>query len=249
MMNLWDLSKFDFERKDVVERPSIDPVRVMVEMARVSQREPDPIGRAIRSVEPAACVIYGQQVGPEGSRTWTGSGFLVDGGYVVTASHVLPEEGGGDAQVYISFDGEHSIPVDVVRGDADVDVGILRSKVTLPIPPVPISPTPARPGDIIAIIGAPEGWPNVVTVGRVSAIDMSPVNPPDPSWTEMMFVDARILEGSSGSMVIDVTGSVVGMVMGVIGRNVEQAGVGQNAVVPADRVIRALQNASSAVGE
>jgi len=88
-----------------------------------------------------------------------------------------------------------------------------------------------------------------VTVGRVSAIDMSPVNPPDPSWTEMMFVDARILEGSSGSMVIDVTGSVVGMVMGIIGRNVEQAGVGQNAVVPADRVIRALQNASSAVGE
>lgn len=244
-MRLWDLSEFDFERRDVVERPSIDPAHVMVEMARVSQREPDPIGRAIRSVEPAACVIYGQQVGPEGPRTWTGSGFLVDGGYVVTASHVLPGAGGGEAQVYISFDGENSVPVDVVRGDADVDVGILRSKVTLPIPPVPISPTPTRPGDIIAVIGAPEGWPNVVTVGRVSATDMTPANPPDPSWTEMMFVDASILEGSSGSMVIDVTGSVVGMVMGVIGKSVQQAGAGQNAVVPAARIVRALENAAA----
>jgi S1-C subfamily serine protease len=248
-MLIFDLSGFDFRRRDVVERPSIDPVDVMVEMARVAQRDPDPIGRAIHAAESAACVIYGQQVGPEGLRTWTGSGFLVDGGYVVTAEHVLPEAGGGDAQVYISFDGESSVPVDVVRGDSDVDVGILRSQITLPIRPVPISPTPVRPGDIIAIIGAPEGWPNVVTVGRVSATDMTPTNPPDPSWTQMMFVDARILEGSSGSMVIDVTGSVVGMVMGVIGRSVEQTGAGQNAVVPAERVVRALRNASAMRGE
>ena len=245
IMRIFDLSEFDFPRKDIVERPRVDPLDVMVEMARVSQREPDPIGQAISAAEPAACVIYAQQEAPDGVRTWTGSGFLVDGGYVVTVDHVLPEAGIGAAEVYISFDGETSIPVDVVRGDADVDVGILRSQVPLPIQPVRISPTPTRSGDIVAVIGAPEGWPNVVTVGRVSATEMTPSNPPDPSWTEMMFIDARILEGSSGSMVIDVTGSVVGMVMGVIGRRVDEIGMGQNAVVPSVRIIRALENASS----
>jgi S1-C subfamily serine protease len=56
----------------------------------------------------------------------------------------------------------------------------------------------------------------------------------------MMFIDADILEGSSGSMVIDVMGRVVGSVMGIIGRHAADVGSGQNAVVTVDKIKRVL---------
>ena len=161
---------------------------------------------------------------------------------IVTVDHVLPRPDAGEATVQVMFDGETPIPVNVINGDSDVDVGLLHCPYQLPIRPMSIAQEPCVGGDIIAIIGAPEGWPDVVTVGRVSGTDMTPAEPPDPSWTDMMFVDAHILEGSSGSMVIDVTGRVVGIVMGLIGKKVEAHGTGQNAVVPAHRILRAIQS-------
>jgi S1-C subfamily serine protease len=230
-----------YERKDLADRPTIDPDALMIGMAKASQRQLDPIGEAIQNAEPAACIIQVAQ----GDGTWTGSGFLVDGNLIITAGHVLPKPENGPAMVQVSFDGETGIPVNVINGDSDVDVGLLHCPHDLPIKPMVISQEPVVEGDIVAVIGAPEGWPNVVTVGRVSGTEMTPPDPPDPSWQDMLFVDAHILEGSSGSMVIDVLGNAVGMAMGLIGRNVAEHGTGQNAVVPAHRIMGAIQSIMS----
>ena len=237
-MRLFDPNPYEgYRRKDVAEMPSLDPERLMLEMARTSQRAIDPIGEAIRASEAAACLITVQQDG----NMWTGSGFLVEGNFIITAEHVLPRKDGGQPAVLISFDGETAIPANAIDGDPDVDVGLLHCPYRLPIQPMVIAKEPVVEGDIIAVIGAPEGWPNVVTVGRVAGTEMTPPGtPPDPSFTDMIFIDAHILEGSSGSMVIDVTGRVIGMVMGLIGKHVQEHGTGQNAVVPAHRILNAI---------
>jgi len=238
-MRLFDPDPYDgYRRKDIAERPTLDPNSLMVEMARASQRKLDPIGEAIQAAEPAACIINVTQ----DAKSWTGSGFLVEGNFIITAEHLLPKQEGGQATVQVSFDGETAIPVNVINGDSDVDVGLLHCPYQLPIRPMRISDQPVVEGDIIAVIGAPEGWPNVVTVGRVAGTEMTPPQPPDASWTDMLFVDAHILEGSSGSMVVDSLGQVVGMVMGLIGKRVQAHGAGQNAVVPAHRILGAIRS-------
>jgi len=224
--------------------PSIDMIDLISNMTRIADRPLDPIGEAIQEAESAACVVYVRPSDPSARVQWTGSGFLIPGGLVVSANHVV-EPNGADSEpvlVSVSFDGETSYAAEMMGGDRDFDVAILKIDPRVPIRPVRLSDEAPSPGEIIATIGSPEGWANVVTVGRVSATGMTPAVPPDPSWTDMMFIDADILEGSSGSMVIDVMGRVVGSVMGIIGRHAAESGVGQNAVVTVDKIKRVIQS-------
>jgi len=224
------------------ERPTIDMIDLMSRMTRLADRPLDPIGKAVQDAESAACVIYVRPTERSESVQWTGSGFLLPDGIVVTANHVV-EPNGPESEVVsveVSFDGSKSYPAEVLGEDRSVDVAILRIDPRVPVRPAKLSDEVPTFGEIIATIGSPEGWANIVTVGRVSAMGMTPAAPPDPSWRDMMFIDADILEGSSGSMVIDVMGRVVGSVMGIIGRHAADVGSGQNAVVTVDKIKRVL---------
>lgn len=219
-----------------VDRGHLSLVSLAAKMGREAARPLDPIGEATQAAVDAACTIYVTL----GTETLTGSGFLIGDGIVLTNSHVIPSDPSASG-VTVSFDGQNAMHAEVVAVSDEVDAAALRVPGTEGVPAVEISPEECRPGEIIAVIGSPEGWQDVVTVGRVSAVDRSPsggdVGEP---WSEMMFVDADILEGSSGSMVIDIQGRVVGMVMGVIGRYAQDRGVGQNAVIPIRRVLEGL---------
>jgi fructose-1,6-bisphosphatase/inositol monophosphatase family enzyme len=49
-------------------------------------------------------------------------------------------------------------------------------------------------GEQVAVLGAPEGWHDTATVGRVSNINQSLGSAaPSPAWNDVMFVDAKIL--------------------------------------------------------
>jgi len=222
-----------------VKKNQNDIKRVFSQLQEESKnrRQIDPIGKAIQFAEPAACLITVIQ----GKHNWTGSGFLIDNGVIVTAEHVLPKKENGEATIQISFDGENSIEAIVIGGNQETDTGLLHCKTIPLIRPVQISINPVVNGDIIATIGCPEGWPNVVTVGRIAGTKMTPPEKHTQSWSDMLFIDAHILEGSSGSMVIDILGQVVGMVMGVIGKKIQETGIGQNAVVPSYRIIDTLE--------
>lgn len=196
----------------------------------------DEMTRAIHASMDPACLI----VGEDGGRSWVGSGFLVQDGVILTVAHVLPE---GDKTVHVSFDGESFIPAIAVARNVEYDVGCLQLTRPVDIKPASLAPPDREllPGEQIAVIGSPEGWENVVTVGRISAIGRTPRMLPDPSWKDMIFIDADILEGSSGSMVIDASGQVLGMVMGLIGQHVNDFGNGQRAVIPIPRILDALK--------
>ena len=209
--------------------------RLVVEMARCAAKPLDPIGQAVQGAIAAACTIYAVR----DEQVWTGSGFLVAPGVVLTNSHVLPPDVEG-AAITVSFDGSTALPARVTRVNQDVDAAALAVEGTERIRPVGLAREGAKPGEIIAVIGSPEGWNDVVTVGRVSAVGKTPSQDVGSAWEDMIFIDSVILEGSSGSMVVDIGGKVIGMVMGKIGRHAEDRGEGENAVIPIHRVIEGL---------
>ena len=209
--------------------------RLVVEMSRVAARPLDPIGEATQTAIDAACTIYVVQDG----QTWTGSVFLIASGIVLTNSHVMPPDP-ENAAITVSFDGQTALHAKIRAINEDVDVEALAVEGTDGIHSVRIATEEARPGEIIAVIGSPEGWQDVVTVGRVSAVGKSPDEDVGPAWEDMIFVDAQISEGSSGSLCINVAAEAVGIVMGKIGRHAQDRGIGQNAVIPIRRVIEGL---------
>jgi S1-C subfamily serine protease len=223
-----DINKLDFAR-----------LRTKMVMAQVEQ---EPIFYAIQKALPAACLIIVNQSGTEGpGSTWTGSGFLIQPGVVVTSAHVLPSTN-YQHLIKVSFDGISQFDAEILSIDEKVDIGTLRVDHSLKITPPPIAKQPSIIGEEIAVLGAPEGWENVITVGHVSAVDKTPQILPDPSWEQLIFIDSDIYEGSSGSMVINTRGEIIGMVMGIIGKHAAELQMGQNSVIPIAKVLQAIQN-------
>jgi V8-like Glu-specific endopeptidase len=60
-----------------------------------------------------------------------------------------------------------------------------------------------------------------------------------PAWNDVVFVDADILEGSSGGMVIGTDNLVIGTIMGVTGQHAD-IGVGENSVCPSNKITNML---------
>jgi len=60
-----------------------------------------------------------------------------------------------------------------------------------------------------------------------------------PAWNNILFVDADILEGSSGGMVIGTDNLICGTIMGVTGQHAD-IGVGENAVCPSNKITNML---------
>lgn len=202
----------------------------------LAQNQQDPIFYAIQKAIPAACLITVYYEEPnQNAVTWTGSGFLIQPGLIVTSNHVLPGEQ-GQSIIKISFDGDDRVLAQVQSRNPSLDIGFLTIG-NMNIPPVAIAEVEPQIGEQIAVIGAPEGWENVITVGYVSAIHQTPNKLPEPAWNDLIFIDADIYEGSSGSMVINNQGEVIGVVMGIIGKEAVDKSIGQNAVIPIKKVL------------
>jgi len=206
----------------------------------LTQNAKEPIFYAIQKALPSACliVIYYND-GAGNTQNWSGSGFLIEENVIVTSNHVLPNLH-GEYLIKVSFDGNKKYLANILKMDDNLDVGFISLKEKVDIPPIPPNSVEPIPGDKIAVIGAPEGWNNIVTVGYVSGVNQTPQVIPQPSWSEMIFIDADIYEGSSGSMVINEQAEAIGIVMGIIGKHAEERHIGQNAVVPIKKVLQSL---------
>ena len=132
---------------------------------------------------------------------------------------------------------------EVLISNPDYDAGILSCKqIEKFIPSLKLgNSNTIEVGDIVAVIGSPEGFHDTATVGRVSNIHQSlGQSAPSLAWQDIIFVDADILEGSSGGMVIGMDGFVYGIVMGVTGQHAD-IGIGQNSICPSNKVIELLK--------
>jgi S1-C subfamily serine protease len=155
---------------------------------------------------------------------------------VITAGHVVPNDQ-TLTEIMCTFDGKKFIAATFMASDSNIDSGAVR----LEYAPTDIAPLKfgnsdsLEVGDIVAIISAPEGFHDTATVGRISNIHQSIADPNMPAWNDIIFVDADILEGSSGGMVIGLDNLVYGTVMGVTGQHAD-IGIGESSVCPSNKI-------------
>lgn len=207
-----------------------------LKVAQSKDKLEDPIKKIIQKGLQASCSIY---VNHKNSK-WSGSGFHIGNGLIVTAAHVIPPELTLD--VDITFDNKTLYKATVVAAEPNFDAGILSCpQIMNSIPTVELGDSNnVEVGDIVAVIGSPEGFHDTATVGRITNVHQSLGQAaPTPAWRDIIFIDADILEGSSGGMVIGTDGKVYGLIMGVTGQH-SDVGVGQNSACPSNKIIELL---------
>jgi serine protease Do len=195
----------------------------------------DPIKKVIKRAINASCAILVHA----DRQDWTGSGFHLGNGFIATAAHVAPPElMAMPHDLVLTFDGQAFYPGTVVATEPRYDCAIIHCPaIANQVSSVVLADSDrAEIGDIVAVIGAPEGWHNTATVGRITNVHQT-LGPQAPSlaWHDIIFTDAHILQGVSGGMVIGTDGLVYGLVMGVTGIHAD-VGIGENAICPSNKI-------------
>lgn len=213
-------------------------------MKQAQTKQEDPIKIAITQALKAGCSIYVSV----GNKTWTGSGFHLGNGYIATASHVTPPDLQKQGyEIIATFDNKTQYSCTIAVSEPMFDAAIIFCpNIINTIPSVKLADSDlAERGDIIAVISSPEGWHDTTTVGRISNMHQSlGDDAPSHAWNDIIFIDADILMGSSGGMVIGTDGLVYGLVMGLTGQLADY-GVGENSVCPSNKIKQLLASLNS----
>lgn len=150
---------------------------------------------------------------PEGSAV-----AIRDGGYLVTAAHVL----GRARDIKVRLADGRVLPADIVASDAATDLAILKIESDLPI--MPTAPRPSL-GDPVCAIGNTFGLDLGVTCGVVSALDRAGTgfNPIE----DFIQTDASVNPGASGGALVDAEGRLVGVLSAIFTKD-SDADIGVN---------------------
>ncbi len=203
----------------------------LVKTSQTTDLANDPVKKTIQTGLGSSCTIYVRS----GKKNWSGSGFYIGNNIVITAGHVVPNDQ-TLTEIMCTFDGNKYIAASFIVSDPSIDSGAVRLEFDPNVPPLRFGNSDAlEVGDIIAVISAPEGFHDTATVGRISNIHQSIADPNMPAWNDIIFIDADILEGSSGGMVIGIDNLIYGTIMGVTGQHAD-IGVGESSVCPSNKI-------------
>lgn len=217
----------------------INKLEHTIKQAQTGKKIEDPLKDLTRMGLQSSCTIFVKH-GKGNSNQWSGSGFHIGNGLVVTASHVVPPEL-KNLQIDITFDEKSFYPAQVQRSEPNFDAAIIYCPEAAKLPALELGDSDTlEVGDIVIVISAPEGFHDTATYGRVSNTHMSlGQNAPSGAWQDFIFIDADIMEGSSGGMVLGTDGRVYGLVMGVTGQHAEM-GLGENSISPSNKIKQLL---------
>ncbi|MBX0285271.1 S1C family serine protease [Haloarcula salinisoli] len=157
------------------------------------------------------------QVYDGATRPSSGSGFLIDGGYIVTNEHVVSA---GDT-VYVRYAGTDWREVTVAGTDVYSDLAVIDVD-TAPDTTDPLSWVNSRPaiGTRVVAIGNPFGLSGSVSEGIVSGVDRTLRGANNFSIAAGIQTDAAVNPGNSGGPLVDLDGNVVGVINSGGGDNV-----------------------------
>ncbi len=151
-----------------------------------------------------------------------GSGLVVDGsnGYVVTNYHVV--SGADQAQVVMS-DGR-VLKVQWARTDPMTDLAVLKVDAADLID-APLGDSSAmQVGDWVLAIGSPEGLPQTVTAGIISA--KGRVTDHGGNYEDFLQTDAAVNHGNSGGPLVNMKGEVIGINTAIVSESGGNEGIG-----------------------
>ncbi|MEV4008786.1 trypsin-like peptidase domain-containing protein [Actinomadura sp. NPDC049753] len=180
---------------------------------KVQNRPPDSVAGVAQRVLPSVVMIRVQSSQGEIG----GTGFIVNGGYVITNNHVASGGGGGGGQIQIVFNDKKTLPATIKGADPSSDVAVLKPEGQHSLPPLPVGDSSAiAVGDPVIAIGSPLGLQGSVTTGIVSSLNRAvPTRGEggggDASYLNAIQTDAAINPGNSGGPLVDAKGRVIGI--------------------------------------
>jgi serine protease Do len=188
-----------------------------------------------------------QTPGEPQPRRGSGSGFVIEGGQIVTNYHVvqaaLVERGVAlreGASLTVTFPGiPDGVPATVIGANPDVDLALLEIEEGYQLPAVEairLSDRPVQVGQKVIAIGNPFGLASTVTTGIVSASGRA-LETIGRIEVPMIQTDAAINPGNSGGPLLDSRGRLVGINTAIIpggGVGGRPGNIGIGFAVPAD---------------
>jgi S1-C subfamily serine protease len=164
---------------------------------------------------------------PEGTAT-----AIRDGGYLVTALHVVARA----TAITVRLPDGREIPATLVGRDPPTDLAVL--KVAAALPPLPVAPEPAL-GAPVCAVGNAFGLDLSVTCGVVSALHRSGTgfNPIE----DFVQTDASVNPGDSGGPLVDAQGRLVGVLSAIFTKDAD-ADIGVNFAASVALVTRVVDD-------
>ena len=160
----------------------------------------------------------GQEEQPD--QRGSGSGFFIEGGYIVTNNHVVEDA----SKMTVVFTDGRELPATLVGTDPKTDLAVIKVDGSIKERPLPWGDSAsARPGDSVFAIGAPFGLGNTVTAGIVSARGRDIRS---GQYDDYIQVDAPINPGNSGGPLFDRSGAVIGVNSAIYSPSGGNVGVG-----------------------
>ena len=154
-------------------------------------------------------------------RQSSGSGFVWDTmGHIVTNNHVVE----GADRITVTFHDDTIVSAKVVGTDPESDLAVVKVDVAAELlRPVQLGDsTQVKVGQLVVTIGNPFGLQSTMTVGIISAVGrVLPVDSDDPQEAEytipdIIQTDAPINPGSSGGVLVNEYGLVMGVTSAII---------------------------------
>jgi 2-alkenal reductase len=146
----------------------------------------------------------------------------------VTNNHVID----GASTITVTFYDGTTVDASLVGADADSDLAVIKVNPSgLQLQPVTVADSTAvHVGQLAVAIGNPYGLENTMTVGFVSAIGrlVSANQNPTGSYSipDIIQIDTPINPGNSGGVLLDDTGSVIGVTQSIATSSGSSSGVG-----------------------
>ncbi len=142
-----------------------------------------------------------------------GSGFVITpDGYILTNNHVIE----GARAIEVLFADGSTAPADVVGGDPDTDIALVRAH-TARLSPVELADSDAlRVGQLVVAMGNPFGLQASVTTGVVSALRRTLRATTGRLIEDIIQTDAALNPGNSGGALLDSRGRVIGVNTAII---------------------------------
>jgi len=154
-------------------------------------------------------------------RRGLGSGVVVDAerGYVLTNWHVVHDAD----EVEIALHDGRKLDADWVRTDRQTDLAVLKIKPDRLHEARLGDSDHAEVGDWVLAIGAPEGLPQTVTAGIISAKGRTTGR---GGYESLIQTDAAINHGNSGGPLVNMRGEVIGINTAIVSRTGVNEGIG-----------------------
>jgi tetratricopeptide (TPR) repeat protein len=168
--------------------------------------------------EAANSVLWIEVLDASGSVVGTGSGFLAEGGHVLTSAHVVAR---GTPRIRF---GSVALNARVERLDVERDLATLAIEGELSLAGLPLAAQSPPPGTSVWVIGNPQGLERTISAGTTSGTRTE-------DGVSYLQLSAPVSPGSSGGPVLTSDGKVVGVV-----RMTLEAGQNLNFAVPIESV-------------